>query len=170
MDYSRIVNVFIAELESPKLYELDIDFYKQALSYVKRLETTDGSEYEAKVLRRTLEKLFILRLEKMIKHLWRTGEKPDIKLPLEEAAVLDEIEKTVSVIRGLERDVKGEMDLKHTLVDKEAKGVLVYFTKPYSRIMLKDGMILGPFSQGDIAFLPKEVAKELESKGVIKIM
>ncbi len=167
MDYSRIVNVFIAELESPKLYELDTNFYKQALDYVKRLEAKDGNKYEAKVLRRTLEKLFILRLEKIIKHIWRTGEKPNIKLPMEEAVLLNEIERIVSTIRGKEEGIE---EIKHISMSKEIKGVLVYFTKPYSRIMLKEGVILGPFSQGDIAFLPREIAKELESKGVIKIM
>lgn len=167
MDYSTIVNIFINELESSSLRELEPDFYSKALRYVKGLESAKGHEYEARVIRKTLEKLLVLRLEKIIRQLWRTGERPEVGIAKEEAEILSMIEETLATLKGKGKHIEEEK-IVHKQTEEE--GVLVYFLKPYSRIMLSEGMMLGPFSQGDIAFLPSEVAKELKEKGVVRVI
>ncbi|OYT32167.1 MAG: hypothetical protein B6U94_00660 [Thermofilum sp. ex4484_79] len=178
VNYSEITNVFIREVESNKLLNLDVDFYEKARRYINRLEgrkDKEFSEYEAKVLRLTLEKLFLIRIRKALDHIWRYGEKPNVQVPIEEAEVIDAIYKIVEHFRtiipsGKETLFPTSEKGTHERAGVDLRSVLVFFIKPYAKISIGEGEILGPFVKGDLALVPYHIAKDLEGKGIVEIL
>lgn len=53
---------------------------------------------------------------------------------------------------------------------REDKGLLVRFKKSYSRIVLENGNVMGPFHKGDIAYLPRKIAAELDRIEVVEVI
>jgi len=170
MDTAEITNALLRELETKDVLELSPDFYERACKHLETLREKGSSDvfarYEAELLQKTLEKLYLLRVEKIITHMIRTGEKPGVSLPEVERRVVEAVSGFLAVLRGEEK-VEEEVKEKRRVRLKD--GVLVIFLKPYSRILLEQGVSLGPFSRGDLAFLPKGLAKELSAKGVVEL-
>ena len=166
------------ELESDDLMELEEDFYVKVRKTLTGLHPTGkepSSETQAVYMERareTLEKLFLLRLKKEIEHILRYGEKPKKRMPKEESEVLDNILKSLSlIIRTTPEEKPPSIKSKELTYKPEISDlVLVSFKKPYSKILIAEGMILGPFLPGDVAIIPRKVASELESSQILEII
>ena len=181
MDYSEIANALIREIESNILLGLDVNFYREAKEYIKKIEerSTEIDRYEAKILRLSLERLFLIRIKKALDYIWREGKKPDITLPLEEAEVIDRVFSLVQEFRKIMLEPEGSSDViiesKEVVKASEEKrvrekNVLVFFLQPYTKVTVGGGRVLGPFAKGDLAFIPLSVAKELEDQGVVEVL
>lgn len=166
------------ELESEDLVELEEDFYVKVRKTLAKLQLTE-KEPSSEVLaiyaeraRETVGKLFLLRLKKELEHMLRYGEKPRKPMPKEESEVLDNIVKTLSVItRAVSEETHQPTKSKDlTLKSETSNFVLTIFKKPYSKILIADGRVLGPFLPGDIAIMPRKVASELESAQALEIV
>ena len=183
MDYSEIANALVREIESSILLGLDTNFYKEAREFIENLEKkhSDVSDYEVKILRLSLEKLFLIRIKKAVEYIWRTGEKPNIQLPSEEAEIIDRVMTYLEEFKGINKEsqvgifpqIGGKEIVKK--IDREGKkkrvqNILVFFIQPYTKLSIGEGRILGPFAKGDLAFIPLTIAKELEKKGVVEIL
>lgn len=181
MDYSEIANALIREIESNILLSLDVNFYREAKEYLKKIEerSTEIDKYEAKILRLSLEKLFLIRIKKALDYICREGKKPDITLPLEEAEVIDKVFGLIQEFREVRLEPKDSSNI--TVESKEVvkaseekrireKNVLVFFLQPYTKITVGGGRVLGPFAKGDLAFIPLSVAKELEDRGIVEVL
>ena len=175
MDTAEVTNALLREISTRDVLDLSPDFYERAAKLLETLrekgERDLFARYEATLLQRTLEKLFLIRVEKIVTHMLRTGRKPEAKLPREEIEVVRALERALGAVRG-------EVTIQETLAEvqpvskgrvKVRDGVLVMFLKPYSKIMLEQGIALGPFSRGDLAYLPRNLAKELSEKGVVEL-
>ena len=164
MEYSEIINVFVREIESPDLLELEKDFYQKALRLadIKEKKGDEVSRYEASALRKTLEVLFLLRISKAIEIIKR-GEKISTILPKEEQEVLSTV---LSIIEKIRKESLGEQKREKRV----RGGVLVAFTKSYGKLLLEEGGVMGPFTTGDLAFLPLHVAEELRRRGVVEVI
>ncbi|RLE84103.1 MAG: hypothetical protein DRJ67_11120 [Thermoprotei archaeon] len=167
--YADLQSVFRRELESGEVLGLDADFYERARAWLAELEeraSKGGLEAEAlrlelEMAKETLRRLFLLRLIKELNYLWRHGKKPDVALPREEARLLDQVVATLSEVAGPSARPAGP---------REVGLAIVAFRKPYSRVMLPGGGVLGPFSAGDVAIVPRAVALELKRLGVAEVV
>ncbi len=183
MSHSELMATFLKELLSNDVDSLNVNFYADILKEIRRLEESGSCEYECVLLLNTIKYMFLLRLEKVIRYIRRHGKKPSIELPAEEAEV---IEKIISILERWEIEKSGEAEISteegeeestEELLEEERKpieerkfdGTLVAFLKPHPKIMYEKGNI-GPFSRGDIAYIPKKIAKDLEKKGYVEII
>jgi|GEM_PF-669288 len=196
MNIAEVTSALARELETSELEPLDENFYKEALNLLKSLresmETDIFAEYEYRVIVSSLRKIFLLRIKKLVNSILEQGTVPDIELP-EERKIAEQlievirffqgelkkesVEKRVEA-RGITTQGKEEEDRGHieSLQKEERKqrpiikqGVLVIFSKPYSKILI-EGLPLGPFSSGDLAFIPRRLAEELREKGIVDIL
>lgn len=166
---SYLQNVLKREIESNEVYPLEADFYvkiKTRLSEIRKVAVSGEISKELleewiKRVHSTMHSILLLRLTKELLYVWFKGEKPNIVVPKEESEILDKILETLSNISKLE--VSPSQDKGKTL-----KLSIVSFLKPYSKVVLSDGRILGPFSASDIAVIPNVDAAELERAGVAK--
>ena len=166
------------ELESDDLMELEEDFYAKVKKTLASLHLTGrepSSEARAIYMERareTVEKLFLLRLKKEVEHILRYGEKPKKRMPKEESEVLDNILKSLTlIIRTTSEEIPSSIKSKESIYKPESSSfVLVSFKKPYSKILISEGMILGPFLPGDVAIIPRKVASELESSQILEMI
>lgn len=169
MSYADLQSAFKRELESGEVLGLDADFYERARAWLAELEEKAGRgglqaealRLELEMARETLRRLFLLRLIKELNYLWRHGKKPDVALPKEEARLLDQVMVALSELAG---------PPARPARPREAGLAIVAFRKPYSRVMLPGGGILGPFSTGDVAIVPRAVALELKRIGVAEVI
>ncbi len=197
MNIAEITSALARELETSELEPLDENFYKEALNLLKSLrrntETDIFANYEYQIIVSSLRKIFLIRIKKLVNSILEQGTAPDIKLPEEERKVAEQI---IEIIRFLQGELKEESAEKTTkarevttqmkkeedsghiesLQKEERKqrpiikqGVLVIFSKPYSKILI-EGLPLGPFSIGDLAFIPRRLAEELREKGIVDIL
>ena len=197
MNIAEVTSALARELETSELEPLDENFYKEALNLLKSLresmETDIFANYEYRVIVSSLRKIFLLRIKKLVNSILEQGTVPDIELPEEERKIAEQlievirffqgelkkesVEKRVEA-RGITTQGKEEEDRGHieSLQKEERKqrpiikqGVLVIFSKPYSKILI-EGLPLGPFSSGDLAFIPRRLAEELREKGIVDIL
>ncbi|RLE66414.1 MAG: hypothetical protein DRJ38_01835 [Thermoprotei archaeon] len=171
MSYSEIVKVFEAELESDKLQAIDFAFYSKSREYIAMLEekankTPSDIEKalylkEAEIISVILEKLFLLRLRKISEILFR-GDAENI----EQNLAKEEVEFKKYLLSFLKK-IKSTTERKTPSKDK---GLLVRFRKTYSRIVLENGSVMGPFHKGDIAYLPRKIAAELDKIKIVDII
>ncbi len=163
-------NVLKREIESSEVYPLEADFYakiKVRLSEVCKVAVSGEVSKEllegwVKRIRSTMLSILFLRLTKELLYVWFRGEKPNVTIPKEEAEILDKILETLSNISKL------EISPSQDKVEAPPKLSIVSFLKPYSKVVLSDGRILGPFSAGDVAIIPGVDAAELERVGVAR--
>ncbi len=171
MSYSEIVKVFEAELESDKLQSIDFTFYSKSREYLARLKekaekaSSDAEKTfylkEVETASILLEKIFLLRLRKILELFFR-GEIEEIEQKLAKEEI--EFKKKLSIFLEKIRSI----DVKRT--SREDKGLLVRFKKSYSRIVLENGNVMGPFHKGDIAYLPRKIAAELDRIEVVEVI
>lgn len=165
------------ELESGDLTDLEEDFYSKVRKALAELQSSGGhaAPGAASTLieraRRTAEKLFLLRLVKSLDYMLKHGEKPPIRMPREEAEILDIVLKTLSAITDSSPRARAE---RKERAPGSARAVseyaLIAFRKAYSKVMMPDGRVLGPFQPGDVAIVPKRVADELAASRVAEVI
>ena len=182
---AEIESIFRRELERGGLTSLDIDFYERAKILLARLsrEARDAKGLEAEMLhnelmylKETLRHLFLIRIIKILNDVWNTGKRPEIQLPKEEIDVVNRVLDILSSI--VVEEAKPRLEKPAPLQNHESfreEGarphlVLVSFNKPYTRILLREGESLGPFSKGHVALLPVEIANELAKNGTVEIL
>lgn len=163
---AELLNVFKRELESVELLELDEDFYHKVKVWLTSLKSSSsGSQLDTEILleksKETIKKLFLLRIIKELNYLWSKNTKPDVRIPREEVAMIECILNIISKICETE-DLRSEPE-PETL---EKFMVLASFRKPYTKLMLADGRVIGPFIPGDLVVIPRRDAAELERLGV----
>ncbi|MGC9107587.1 MAG: hypothetical protein ACP5IE_05290 [Infirmifilum sp.] len=182
MDYSNIFAKFISELLNRNLERLEKDFYERTVNELNKLR---GERVLARSISNTLKVMLILRLSKELMMLVTDPSKLDVEtLPILEKKILLEI---IDALKFLEpsQDVKdnapktgetsstqkpgGESSRSPPIVSevKQEGKTLVFFLKAYPRIIDHD-LSLGPFNKGDIAYLPKRLAKELVNSGYVE--
>lgn len=179
MSHSELMATFLKELLSNGLDSLNVNYYANVLKDVERLRESGDCGYDCDVLLNTIKYIFLLRLEKAIRYIRRYGEKPQVELPAEEAEV---IKKVFSILERWQAEGSGEAEIstekgEEDLGSEEGvfeekrrfEGLLVAFLKPHPKILYEGGSI-GPFSRGDIAYVPRKIAKELEEKGYVEII
>jgi len=180
MAVSEVTNALMRELEVSHVLDLSPDFYekvkKAIASLEERGEKDEVAKYEAILLKKTVERLFLLRISKIINYMIRESAVPRAVLPKEERAVIKAIKSQLDSLLG-EEVIEAEVEKAERIVRVEKKtslkvldGVLVVFLKPYSRLMLKGGLALGPFETGDLAYLPRQLAEELDEKGFVEVL
>ncbi|HDD33620.1 MAG TPA: hypothetical protein ENG30_00555 [Thermofilaceae archaeon] len=174
--YVDIQSVFKRELERGEILSLDTDFYERARRLLSKLRseaaTSSGLRGEAlaaelRLLEETLRRLFLLRLMKELGYLWRHGRKPEVLLPKEESAIMDQLVYALSSIIGGEAVEAESLEAEAGWSEELA---LVAFSKPYTKLLVPGKGALGPFSRGDVAVIPKRAARELEELGVVEIV
>ncbi|MEM1508894.1 MAG: hypothetical protein QXY49_02050 [Thermofilaceae archaeon] len=166
---SYLQNILKREIESNEVYPLEVDFYvkiKTRLSEIHNVTVSGEISKELleewiKRVHSTVHSILLLRLTKELLYVWFKGEKPNIVVPKEESEILDKILETLSSISKLEASSSQNKG-------KVLKLSIVSFSKPYSKVVLSDGRILGPFSMNDVAIIPSTDAAELERAGVAK--
>ncbi len=171
VSYSELLETLRRELESEEPRSLPRDYYaevKEYLNYLVRKAGESKSEVERRIYSREYElakliavKLFLLRVAKFVNAYFKRGEvESSPGLAKEELELLgylkSTLERLVEVAPPEEGEERGEM-------------VLVSFKSPCSKTMVR-GAVLGPFSEGDLAYLPKEVAMALVEQGVAEIV
>ncbi len=178
---SELTALLLKELLSDSVDRLESDYYKQLLEAVERLERDAEFRGEAAVVRSTLRYIFLYRLEKEIAYLRKHGEPPQVELPEEEARILLQIENIINTILGRGSAPSSTPAAPESKRESEPKpinrkparrvfeGSIVVFLQPHPRIIDKD-VSLGPFAKGDIAHIPRRMAKELEEKGIVEIL
>ncbi|HDH06772.1 MAG TPA: hypothetical protein ENF87_00205 [Thermoproteales archaeon] len=174
MSYSEILKVFEAELESDKLQVIDFTFYTKSREYLSKLlkkaseasSDVEKSLYlkEAKLVSTLLEKIFLLRMSKMLDMLFRGEvEKAEKNLAKEEVEFMKYLSNFLERLRTVESS-------KTVKPPGKLMGLLVRFKKPYSRLILENGSVMGPFHTGDIAYLPRKNAVELSKNDIVDII
>lgn len=178
MDYSNIFAKFINELLSKDIEPLEKDFYEKT---IRELNALKGESFFTKSITTTLKILFIIRLIKEISMFIKEPSKLNLEyLPSLERKILRSVEEA---LRSLELQPLAETPSEKentplhieeirqeppTLNDKKREEMtLVFFLQPYPRIMDRD-LNLGPFNKGDIALLPKRLAKDLVVAGYVE--
>ncbi len=181
MAVSEVTNALMRELEVSHVLDLSPDFYEKVKKAIASLEERgkedEVAKYEAALLKKTVERLFLLRLSKIITYMIREEDVPRAVLPKEERAVIEVVRSQLGKLLGEEEVIEVEAREKEKVVRVERKpnlkvldGVLVVFLKPYSRLMLEGGLALGPFESGDLAYLPRQLAEELNEKGFVELL
>ncbi|MCS7104556.1 MAG: hypothetical protein NZ954_03215 [Thermofilaceae archaeon] len=165
---AELLNAFRRELESVELLELEEDFYHKVRSWLISLKSSgSSSQLDAEILleksKETIKKLFLLRTIKELNYIWSKDTKPDVRIPREEAVMIECILNLISKICGTE-----DLPLEPEPEASDQFMVLVSFMKPYTKLMLADGRVIGPFIPGDLVIIPKRDAVELERHGVAK--
>jgi len=181
---SELTAALLKELLSDEIDGLSRDYYKRVIEKMRELEEKAELRGEAEFIRNTLRYLYLYRLEKEISYLRRHGELPRVELPEEEMRVLDQVRNIISIISGEEAEEEGEgpEPVPHepageTVVPaskprkgrRDYEGTLVVFLQPHPKILDK-GLAIGPFAKGDIAYIPKKFARELEEKGIVEVL
>lgn len=164
------------ELASDELLDLEEDFYSKArklLNDIRRAqsESAGASRVIEERIRETIEKLFLFRLKKELEHLLRYGEIPKKSIPQEERQVLISINKILSAITQTSiKEGKTSGEGRAPKSGSPTKLSLVVFRKPYSKILLSEKGVLGPFAPGDVAIVPEAVANELKRSQVLEVI
>lgn len=191
MDLSEVYSKFLSEVLSEELERLEKDFYEKVL---EELRHSRGEEVAVKHVLNTLKYLFLLRLIKELRLLYSNSFKIDLDgLPEIEKSVLENVLAKLRSL-GLEQpppprqtekpsehvetpQAKFSKEAAPALSRAEEKEkmrtgeleapeemTLVFFLKPYPRVIDR-GVSLGPFNRGDVAFLPKRLARDLVASG-----
>lgn len=168
------------ELETGELLDLEEDFYDTVQSWLKSLSTRaeeGAAELPDELVERakmTVKKLFLLRLVKELNYIWTHDCMPEKRLPKQEASVLESILGTINRITGEEAEKHGGMEETIKVTLSPARGLnvvaLVFFKKPYSKLMLSNGKLLGPFAAGDIAIVPLSDAAMLANAEIVEVL
>ncbi len=186
MSHSEILATFVKELLSQEIDSLNVNFYANILERIRKLKEAGNCDHECGMLLNTIRYMFLLRLEKEIAYIRRHGRKPEVELPAEEAKIIESITRILrgweefSQLFGGDREPERESSSVNDKGVREViregaerstvfEGALVSFLKPHPKILYKGGS-LGPFSKGDIAFIPRKIALELESKGYVELI
>ncbi len=172
---AELENALKRELESDELLDLEGDFYskvRKLLTELRQNKSELSSIFEERI-RKTVEKLFLIRLKKELEHLLRYGEIPKRIIPNEEYHVLINVTKVISIITQLvTEEAKITEEDKNFILKSGFSGKLslVVFRKTYSKLLIPDKGVLGPFSPGDIAVVPEAVANELKRLQVLDVI
>lgn len=175
MDYSNLFAKFLDELLSRDLEPLEKDFYEKIVEELRKAKNEDKISRSVAV---TLRFLFILRLIKELEILYRGSTLNLEDLPSLEREVLSKVTEALRSLvpqypsRELQvkpSEAKATED-RHEPQPQDKKTeekTLVFFLQPYPRIIDRN-IILGPFNKGDIAFIPKRLAKDLIASGYVE--
>lgn len=171
VSYSELLETLRRELESEEPRGLPRDYYAEAREYLGRLARRiedSKSEVERKIYSKEYElaklivaKLFLLRIAKLVNLCFKRGASE-----LGPGLAEEELELLGYLRAALERLVEVS-PLRE--VGERGEMVLVSFRSPCSKTMVR-GAVLGPFSEGDLAYLPREVAAALVEQGVAEIV
>lgn len=169
--YQKLMEAWGRELSTQTLQPLDQRFYNDLAEYVKnlrdRLKEAQGVqrtllEEEVNNLKRILNKLVDLRVEKMFQTIAATGEL-NINLLAEAEAKLGK------ALNQLVKEVKALKLLPFVKPEEAADSMgktILRFIKPIPRIVCTDLKAYGPFNPEDIATLPSLDAEKLVERGV----
>jgi len=172
VDFATIFTKLINEMLNTDLEILEQDFYEKVVEYLRR---ESAVKHTVKIALSTLRVLFLIRLIKEISLIYRGSFQQSVSsLPRLEREVL---EKVISALETLNADPQlyqrteekesvsaAYRSAGSTQARKREEKTLVFFLQPYPKIIDHD-LSLGPFSKGDVAYLPKRLAKELVASG-----
>ncbi len=108
----------------------------------------------------------------------------DLRIELEKASKLNEIFRnavygaSLDLILSkreehepkLEKTVEKPAEKEYLPIKDEVNKVLVTFKTPISKFVGVDMKVYGPFSEGDVAFIPSENAEVLKDRGVVEVV
>ncbi len=108
----------------------------------------------------------------------------DLRIELEKASKINEIFRSVAYGASLdlilgrgekhgskeEKIIEKPATKEYLPIKDEIHKVLVTFKTPVSRFVGVDMKVYGPFSEGDIAFIPLENAKVLRDREVVEVV
>jgi DNA replication factor GINS len=169
--FEDVKKVWIAEKTSRELTDLPSDFYQSVARHVAELkiEFKRGEQLRQELLREELsnilqmvQEIHLLRVLKAMNEIAR-GHLPSSPLDSERRAfdgirqILDRL--YVDLIRPA---VSGEAAI---LVRREITNEAVIFLTDIPQIIGDDMKQYGPFSKGEVAFLPRRSAELLVKKG-----
>ncbi|MDK2383934.1 MAG: hypothetical protein QI199_03870 [Candidatus Korarchaeota archaeon] len=81
-----------------------------------------------------------------------------------------EIKRTVYEAEQVETEEETEEGRVFTPLSDGVERVLVTFKTPVTKFVGVDMKVYGPFSEGDVAFIPSENAAALKEKGVVEVV
>ncbi|MDK2373214.1 MAG: hypothetical protein QI197_07555 [Candidatus Korarchaeota archaeon] len=84
--------------------------------------------------------------------------------------ISEEIKRSVHGAEKVEAEEETEEGRVFAPLSDEVERVLVTFKTPVARFVGVDMKVYGPFSEGDIAFIPSENASALKKKGVVEVV
>jgi DNA replication initiation complex subunit (GINS family) len=154
VSYSRLVDIFISEITSPYLSDIENGFYEEVKSMIARMreEADRASDLMAEILRREAD-----ICEELLLNIARIRALKRIAAGTFDEAPLDE----KNAIKGKREEIK---------VERRRNFVQVMFIKPAPSIVGEDLRIYGPFKKGDVALIPRANAEALEKKGVVEVV
>jgi len=167
-DRREFLKIYEKEMKERDLVPLPRDFYERVLMSLYRKEKHEGLRAEVKtlennVIRKMLVEMFLCRMAKIIEMMISSKEINLKQLTNEEIEVFENISKVVNKLKRVEK--------KDILIDKVVpRNVLVIFTEPHPPFLASDKRMYGPFSKGDVAYLPVVDVSDLRRKGVVTII
>ncbi len=84
--------------------------------------------------------------------------------------ISEEARKAVYEAEQLETEEENEEGSVFTPLSDGVERVLVTFKTPVAKFVGVDMKVYGPFSEGDVAFIPSENAAALKEKGVVEVV
>jgi len=163
-DKEKFLEIYEKEMKREKLIPLTEDFYKNVLSSIPKLDEELRDEIkrlESDAIKEMIIEMFLCRLIKIIKIMLDSKEINLSQLTQEEIEVVKKIEEIIARLRRSKRRV----------IEKALpQNILVVFVKTYPPFLASDRKMYGPFSVGDIAYLPRVDVSDLRKKGVVTII
>jgi len=162
----EFLEVYEKEMKERDLTPLTRDFYKNVLASLFAEKEGKSLKAEIKTLERDtvremLVEMFLCRVVKVIEIMLNSGEVDLSQLTDEEVEVVEKINEILNKFRRSE-----EITIKEII----PQNVLVVFVRPHPPFLASNKKIYGPFSEGDVAYLPIVDVTDLKNKGVVTII
>ncbi|MEM2089576.1 MAG: hypothetical protein QXL88_00565 [Candidatus Pacearchaeota archaeon] len=175
--YQEIYDILRKEKYSETLQELPKDFFKELASYIeekRKLLSKDSTLFSdtLTMTRKQLEnvlamikELFAIR-EKKVLNLAFTAAHTGVSKRDTESLLEHEQELFSMVVKKIEENQKLiKQKLEGNFEEKIFKNLFIRFEQDVPAFLTSDGNELGPFSAGEVANLPREIAEILISDG-----
>ena len=174
--YKEVYETWKREKESRILQQLPKDFYRKVAEYIKKIreetrmldtKTVKGRliKTEFENVKKMLEEILRLRLEKILEMLKIGEDVPKSHLTSEEEEIFEETFPISERFQKLIKDLTQGRISEVTSGEKSGK-VVIRFLKDIPAIVGVDLKTYGPFQAEDVASLPAENAKILIRQGL----
>lgn len=162
----EFLKVYEREMKEKNLVPLTKDFYRRVLASLSMKGEKESLKAEVEFLesdaiREMLAEMFLCRIIKIVGIIITTGKVDLSQLTDEEIEVLGKINNILDKFKKCKEVLVKEIT---------PQNVLVIFTKSHPPFLASDRKMYGPFSKGDVAYLPIVDVTDLKDKGVVTII
>ncbi|MFP4118147.1 MAG: hypothetical protein ACLFTR_04450 [Candidatus Woesearchaeota archaeon] len=195
--YEKLFDISRKEKGSEELQKLDKNFYTDLIGYINDKSSIIHSKNDNTVFSKSEKEITSKQMEnikKLVNDLYMRREQKIVNLAvmksrtnsglIDTSAMLEEEKRffdnllevlkdykqsvVFQVLSGAAPKMPAEVQLKHQEKEKEEKKVRIELTDDVPRFIGKEMESYGPFSQGNTADLPEQIANILINKGRAK--